>query len=49
MFSQPDADDRVKGKQFERICKWFLAERKRWLEQHSAACHDRLLDCGIYR
>jgi predicted helicase len=24
LFSQLDADDRIKGKQFERICKWFL-------------------------
>ena len=24
LFNQLDADDRVKGKQFEHICKWFL-------------------------
>lgn len=24
LFNQLDTDDRVKGKQFERICKWFL-------------------------
>jgi predicted helicase len=24
LFSQLDADDRIKGKQFEHICKWFL-------------------------
>jgi predicted helicase len=24
LFSQLDADDRIRGKQFERICKWFL-------------------------
>ena len=24
LFSRLDADDRVKGKQFEHICKWFL-------------------------
>jgi inosine-uridine nucleoside N-ribohydrolase len=23
LFNQLDADDRVKGKQFERICKWW--------------------------
>ena len=24
LFNRLDADDRVKGNQFERICKWFL-------------------------
>ena len=24
LLSRLDADDRVKGKQFEHICKWFL-------------------------
>lgn len=24
LFSKLDADDRIKGKQFEHICKWFL-------------------------
>jgi hypothetical protein len=24
LFNQLDADDRVKGKQFEHICTWFL-------------------------
>jgi hypothetical protein len=24
LFSQLDADDRIKGKQFENICEWFL-------------------------
>jgi predicted helicase len=24
LFSQLDADDRIKGKQFEHICEWFL-------------------------
>jgi predicted helicase len=24
LVNQLDADDRVKGKQFEHICKWFL-------------------------
>ena len=23
LFNQLDADDRIKGKQFERICKWW--------------------------
>src|SRR5271155_1381033 len=25
LFNQLDADERIKGKQFEQICKWFLA------------------------
>jgi inosine-uridine nucleoside N-ribohydrolase len=30
LFNPLDADDRIKGKQFERICKWWRTRAKWW-------------------
>jgi hypothetical protein len=38
LLSRLDADDRVKGKQFEHICKWFLTNDPLYKAPGSVVC-----------